>query len=100
MQLKKWMVLSLLIGGVTLSDAALTKAQTKQVETSVNQMQVTLDKMMRLAVRTDAVLDDSNTFVTDFSTVSFSLSSQQQQDIVNYYQSLKTQLQTQFNTLP
>lgn len=84
----------------SLGEAALTQNQVKQVKTAVDQMQNTLAKMQRLAQATGEALAGGSVYSLSFSTVPYTLTSQQQQDIVNYYQNLKAQLQNQLDALP
>jgi len=100
MQLKKLIVLLVGLSFAPNAQAALTTAQVKQVRTAVNQMESTLFKIMNLANATDSLLNNGNSYTIAFSTVPINLTSQQQQDIVAYYQLLKAQLQTQLNSMP
>lgn len=80
--------------------APLTLNQVNTVRDISARMLLTVNKLSRLANTTYAAMTQGNNFTLDFSTQTYSLSASQQQDIVNYYQDLKAQLQAQLNALP
>lgn len=82
------------------SDGAITQAQIVQVSTTTAAIQNTVNNFAVLVSIVQPLITASNTYSLYFSTNTVSLTAQQQQDIVSYYQSLKTTLQSQANSLP
>jgi len=97
-QLSRWLFLFLLLA--VSSDAAITQGQTKQIQKACFKIQDITTKLFRLATLTSNAISNGNIYSIDFSTQSYSFTSQQQQDVVNYYQSLKAQLQSQIDAMP
>lgn len=84
----------------SLSFGAITPNQIKQVQTVSSEMRGTLLNLQLFVSQVRGLIENGNSYSLGFSTNTVALTTEQQQDIVNYYNSLKTQLVTEFNQLP
>lgn len=96
--MKKTIALVILMSGV--SWGAITPAQIQQARQATSQMQDTLGKLQIFIQQVRPLIEGGNIYRLEFSQSPVNLTAQQQQDIIDYYNSLKATLATQFGQLP
>jgi hypothetical protein len=80
--------------------SVITSAQLEQARQSANQLFQTVQQLQLFISQIKPLVDNGNAYEFNFSTNSVSLTAQQTADIVNYYNSLKAQLQAEYLQLP
>ena len=98
--MRKIIVVALFLLLAPPSYSAVTLAQMQQVAAALKQIIQTAHLMAVLDESSVTAFNRSNTYQLDFSTATYAMTAQQQQDIVTYYQSLKAQLQAEVASLP
>lgn len=95
MNLLKTSLIIILMTGISF--AAITSQQAKQARDASIQINQSATKIVALSL----TVTGGNTYQVPGSSTTYSLTAQQNQDIVNYYQSLKTDIcTTQCTALP
>ena len=84
----------------SLSSGQITQANLAQADAAFRQMQDTITAYRAFRAEVAPLIQNGNVYECSFSTNTVALTAQQQQDIVNYYNSLKSQIVNEYNQLP
>lgn len=96
---KKILLISLLTGSFSFS-AQVTSQQAGQVALAANDAQFVTNRLISLADSVQTSITAGNVYFVAGSTQPYSLTAQQNQDILNYYNALKVRLLADYNQLP